>query len=140
MFPLVSFDLIDDALANEKLVAWGHWLGGCERPFGRQSFGLFVEQELLAVAVSASTVNETCAGFGRQECVELARLCAAPSTVSSPGRAPAMESRRAEGMGPRLLAGARSGLVPECDPPHRRHLPARWLAAREARARREDGP
>jgi hypothetical protein len=78
MFPLVSFDLIDDALANQKLVAWGHWLGGCDRPFGRQSFGLVVEGELLAVAVSASTVNETCAGFARQESVELARLCADP--------------------------------------------------------------
>jgi hypothetical protein len=78
MFPLVSFDLIDDALANEKLVAWGHWLEGCERPFGRQSFGLYVESELLSVAVSASTVNGTCGPYQRQECVELARLCSAP--------------------------------------------------------------
>ncbi len=78
MFPLVSFDLIDDKLANEKMVEWGHWLEGCNRPFGRQSFGLYVESELLAVAVSASTVNDTCAGFARQETVELARLCASP--------------------------------------------------------------
>jgi len=79
MFPLVSFDLIDDVTANLKLEEWGHWLGRCLRPFGRQSFGLYVEQELLAVAVSASTVNENCAGYRRQECVELARLCAAPA-------------------------------------------------------------
>ena len=39
-FPLVSFDLVDNALADALLETWGHWLGGCNRPFGRQSFGL----------------------------------------------------------------------------------------------------
>lgn len=78
MFPLIAFDLIDDAWANQKLTEWGHWLGGCDRPFGRQSFGLTLDSQLVAVAVSASTVNETCGGYARQECVELARLCAAP--------------------------------------------------------------
>jgi antitoxin VapB len=78
MFPLISFDLIDDALANEKLAAWGHRIGTCERPFGRHSFGLSLEGQLVSVAISASTVNETCAGYKRQECVELARLCSHP--------------------------------------------------------------
>jgi hypothetical protein len=77
MFPIARFDLIDDDLADCKLVEWGHWLGGCNRPFGRESFGLYVEEQLLAVAV-ASTVNATCGGVPRQECVELARLCAHP--------------------------------------------------------------
>lgn len=78
MFPLVSFDLIDDQIADQKLVEWGHRNGACNRPFGRHSFGLQIEGELLAVAVSASTVNEVCAGYARRECVELARLCAHP--------------------------------------------------------------
>lgn len=78
MFPIAHFDLIENSLADEKLVAWGHWLGGCNRPFGRQSFGLYVEEQLLAVAVSASTVNARCGGLDRQDVVELARLCADP--------------------------------------------------------------
>lgn len=78
LYPLVAFDLIDDDLADAQLVAWGHWLGGCNRPFGRQSFGLTIHGDLLAVAVSASTVNAKCGGYRRGEVVELARLCAHP--------------------------------------------------------------
>jgi len=78
MFPLVRWDLIDNDEADKALEEWGHWLGGCNRPFGRQSFGLFLEDRLVAVAVSASTVNAKCGGYDRQECVELARLCAHP--------------------------------------------------------------
>jgi hypothetical protein len=78
LFPLVAFDLIDNTTADAALIEWGHWLGGCNRPFGRQSFGLFLEAELLAVCVSASTVNETCGGLPRGEVVELARLCSRP--------------------------------------------------------------
>jgi hypothetical protein len=78
LFPIVSFDLIDDVLADECLVRWGHWLEGCNRPFGRHSFGIFVHGELLCVAVSASTVNAMCGGLPRSEVVELARLCSHP--------------------------------------------------------------
>lgn len=78
MFPLVAFDLITNDFADQLLKDWGHWLGGCNRPFGRQSFGLSIEGEVLAVAVSASTVGASCAGFARKQCVELARLCSAP--------------------------------------------------------------
>lgn len=78
MFPIIAFDLIPNEDADARLVEWGHWLGGCNRPFGRQSFGLFVHNELLAVAVSASTVNGRCGGYERQQVVELARLCAHP--------------------------------------------------------------
>jgi hypothetical protein len=74
LFPLVSWDRIPDDQADQLLVAWGHWLGGCNRPFGRQSFGLHLaEVGLISVAVSASTVNPTCGGFWRGEVVELAR-------------------------------------------------------------------
>lgn len=78
MFPLVTFDLIPNEQADAALIAWGHWLGGCNRPFGRQSFGLEIESELVAVAVSASTVNGKCGGYNRQDVVELARLCSHP--------------------------------------------------------------
>jgi hypothetical protein len=78
LFPLITFDLIPNERADAALVEWGHWLGGCNRPFGRQSFGLEIEGELLAVAVSASTVNAHCGGYERLEVVELARLCAHP--------------------------------------------------------------
>jgi hypothetical protein len=78
LFPIVAFDLIKDAQADECLAAWGHWLGGCNRPFGRQSWGLSIHGEVLAVAVSASTVNGMCGGYPRGQVVELARLCAHP--------------------------------------------------------------
>jgi len=78
MFPLVAFDRIDDADADAALVAWGHWLGACSRPFGRQSFGLHLHSQLVAVAVSASTVNARCGGYDRGEVVELARLVSRP--------------------------------------------------------------
>lgn len=78
MFPLASFDLIDNQEADRLLVAWEHYLGPCNRPFGRQCFGLRIYDELVSVAVSASTPNKRCAEFDRQEVVELARLCTAP--------------------------------------------------------------
>src|SRR5437763_15535231 len=78
LFPLVTWDRLDHGEADAALRAWGHWLGACRRPFGRQSFGLWLNGELVAVAVSASTVNRICGGYRRQECVELARLCAHP--------------------------------------------------------------
>lgn len=78
MFPMVAFDLIADAEADFALVAWEHFLGACRRPFGRQSFGLFLAGELVSVAVSASTVQTTCGGYPRGDVVELARLCSRP--------------------------------------------------------------
>jgi hypothetical protein len=78
LFPVVAFDLIPNEQADAALLEWGHWLGGCNRPFGRQCWGLLLAGELVAVAVSASTVNARCGGYDRQEVVELARLCAHP--------------------------------------------------------------
>ena len=79
MFPLVSFDLVDNTTADELLSKWGHWLGGCHRPFGRQSFALKLHQRIVSVAVSASTINGRCGGYSRSQAVELARLCSDPS-------------------------------------------------------------
>ena len=79
LFSLVSFEQIEDAEADDRLRAWGHWLGGCNRPFGRQSFGLYLGPKLVSVAVSASTVNARCGGLPRMDVVELARQCSDPA-------------------------------------------------------------
>lgn len=79
MFPLVSFERIENHEANDRLVRWGHYLRGCNRPYGKQSFGLFFRGELLSVAVSATLVKNSCFGFKRKETCELARLCTHPN-------------------------------------------------------------
>lgn len=79
LFPLARFERIDNLLADRSLVAWGHWLGACDRPFGHQSFGLFLGDDLVSIAVSASTVNAVCGGWPRTSVVELARQCSAPT-------------------------------------------------------------
>lgn len=78
LFPIAAFDLIDDEEADRLLERWGHWLGACNRPFGRQSFGLFIGDAVVSVAVSASTVNEMCGGWPRRRVVELARQASSP--------------------------------------------------------------
>lgn len=75
---LVAWEVIPDIEADAALEQWGHWLGGCARPFGRNSFGLRFGKKLVAVAVSASTAGTRCGGYSRYEVVELARLCADP--------------------------------------------------------------
>lgn len=79
LFPLASFDRIDNVVADNRLLEWGHYLGDCNRPFGRQSFALFVGGTIVSVAVSASTVSATCAGRPRETVLELARLCTEPN-------------------------------------------------------------
>lgn len=80
LFPLASFDRIENDTAAELCRQWGHYLGPCNRPFGMQSFGLRIDPlGLVSVAVSASVVGVTCAGFQRREVVELARLVTHPA-------------------------------------------------------------
>lgn len=69
---------IGNGEANDALRRWGHYLGGCNRPFAKQSWGLSLGGQLVGVAVSASTVSATVAGYSRWRVVELARLCSAP--------------------------------------------------------------
>ncbi len=64
--------------ADALLVAWGHYLGACNRPFGLQAWVLVVDDDPVSVAVSASTVSARVAGRRRREVVELARLCSCP--------------------------------------------------------------
>jgi hypothetical protein len=76
-FAPIYFDVIDDGLADDFLNEDAdHWLGGCDRPFGRISYGLYLLGQLVAVAVSASTPNESCGPYSRYEVVECARLSA----------------------------------------------------------------
>lgn len=50
LFPPVAFDRILPDQADEALVDWGHYLGPCNRPFGRQDFGLTVRGDLVSEA------------------------------------------------------------------------------------------
>jgi hypothetical protein len=73
---------LDIGEANELLTKWGHRLGPCLRPFHQESYAFFVNSEPISVAISASAVSATVAGYGRQQVVELARLCTAPEWSS----------------------------------------------------------
>jgi len=65
---------ISKADANALLRHWNHPLGEWRRPFGAQYFGLAVDGQAAAVAVSGSTVGATSAGYRRREVVELGRI------------------------------------------------------------------
>lgn len=78
LISIARFGVISECEADEALERWGHYLGGCDRPFGRISYGLYWEDELASVAVSASTVNGICGGYSRKDIAELARLCSHP--------------------------------------------------------------
>lgn len=66
--------------ANSLLAAWGHYLGAVHRPFGSDAWALQIDSRPVSVAVSASAVSATVAGYQRGEVVELARLCSAPES------------------------------------------------------------
>lgn len=73
---IMHVDQIELEDANKALVKWEHRMGACNRPNADiWSHGLFMHNELVAVAVTAGLIRETCAGFTRAEAVELARLC-----------------------------------------------------------------
>lgn len=72
---------IDDA--NRLLTAWGHRLGECHRPFVQQAYALELHDEPISVAISASIVSDTVAGYRRTEVVECARLCSVPGVTWS---------------------------------------------------------
>ena len=76
--PLV-FAPISKKQANELLAAFGHPLGEFDRPFGFQAWGLAIDGQAVAVAVSGSTVGKRAAGFVRKEVVDLARIARHPA-------------------------------------------------------------
>ena len=83
--PLVHLAQIENAEADRALVSWGHKMGPCRRPMGKlRSHGLFAHGDLVALVVTADLVAATCAGFRRDEAIELARLCASRSDLCRP--------------------------------------------------------
>lgn len=78
MFPLLSFVEIDNHEAERALIRSEHYLGPCNRPYAKQSFGLLLRGQLVSIAVSASTPAPTCDRYARKEVVELARLASLP--------------------------------------------------------------
>lgn len=74
----VFFEQITKRQANELLAAFGHPLGPFTRPFGYQAWGLAIDGQAVAVAVSGSTVGATSAGYARRQVVDLARIARHP--------------------------------------------------------------
>lgn len=76
--PPVGLYPMDPDDVNRLLDRWGHELGPCERPYTQQGWALELDGYPISVALSASTVSPTVAGYRRTMVVELARLCAQP--------------------------------------------------------------
>jgi hypothetical protein len=72
------FEEIDKKQANELIAAFGHPLGKYNRSFGYKAWGLAIDGQAVAVAVSGSTVGATSAGYSRYEVVDLARIARHP--------------------------------------------------------------
>lgn len=64
--------------ANDLIDHFGHPLGAYNRPFGYQAWGLAIDGQAVAVAVSGSTIGATSAGLPRRQVVELARIARHP--------------------------------------------------------------
>ncbi|WGL50654.1 hypothetical protein P5P86_11830 [Nocardioides sp. BP30] len=83
LLPPVGVEQVSNGEADQLLATWGHYLGPCSRPFGKQSFVLHIDGRPISLATSASTVSsavrfsDDCT-MPRGELVELARLCTAP--------------------------------------------------------------
>lgn len=77
MFPVAALAEVPLTQANQLVTAWGHKLGACNRPFGSQSWVLFIDEQPVSVAISASIVSDQAAGYPCGQLVELARLCSA---------------------------------------------------------------
>lgn len=80
--PIVSFDTIDLAEANDLLEVWEHKMGPVNRPFPQdvRAYALRHEGVPVAVVVHASLVRTHVGGglaqLTRENTIELARLCA----------------------------------------------------------------
>jgi hypothetical protein len=82
--PIAGLEPISKDDANHLVVAWGHNLGPCRRPFGVDCWALIVGSNPVSVVIGASTVSEHVtdgAGgqFKRAAIVECARLCSDPA-------------------------------------------------------------
>ena len=81
------FEKIDKKQANELIAAFGgHPLGGYNRSFGDQAWGLAIDGQAVAVTVSGSTVGKTSAGYSRYQVVDLARIARHPVRIDDQPR------------------------------------------------------
>ncbi|WP_126975554.1 hypothetical protein [Frigidibacter oleivorans] len=78
--PLVHVEAIDRLTLNRLLVEWNHKMGPLERPkFALEAnYALYHNGVSVAVIATSETVREVVGqtGLRRDECIELARLCA----------------------------------------------------------------
>jgi antitoxin VapB len=83
--PVFHVEPIERSDANRALTEWEHKMGPCKRPMGiQQAHGVFAHGALVGVTITADLVSATCAGFTRQEAIELARLCASRRDLCRP--------------------------------------------------------
>lgn len=80
---IAHLEQVELTQANRHLEEWGHRMGPCVRPNADVwAHELFEHGRPVALCVTATLVRETCAGFTRDEAIELARLCAARPDLS----------------------------------------------------------
>ena len=76
--PIARLEAVDLATLNACLEAWRHKMGPWRRPTYRGWFhALFHHDEPVAVTAAGDLIRERCAGFTRDQAIELGRLCAA---------------------------------------------------------------
>lgn len=78
VLPVVAVMPVELDYANQLLIDWQHKLGSVHRPFRSEAWAVLVDGEPVSVAVSASIVSSTVAGYRRDEVVELARQASRP--------------------------------------------------------------
>lgn len=85
--PMVALSPLGISDANRLLLAWGHNLGPCNRPYTQRAYALELDGEPISLAMSGSMISEHARGVTklgeallllRSACVELTRLCSAP--------------------------------------------------------------
>src|SRR3972149_2228405 len=76
--PIAALMPITVLSANELLEKWGHYLGAVNRPFRQEAYALELDGRPISVTVSGSIVSDHVLEYGREEVVELARLCSSP--------------------------------------------------------------
>jgi hypothetical protein len=82
--PPVAIRQLTRKQANVLTGAW-HDLGAETRPFAYTAFGLYVQDEPIAVATAGSTVSasvERSAGLERINTIELTRICRSPAPAA----------------------------------------------------------
>lgn len=74
--PIQHLAAIEEAEADQLLIAWGHRMGPCRRPYQTWAHAMFRHGQPVAVTVTATLIKPEIQGLSRAEACELARLCA----------------------------------------------------------------